>query len=152
MKLPRSLLRFDRDVIEFTHRHGIPILRVALGILFVWFGLLKVLGYSPVAGLVVKTAYFLSPDVALIGMGVLETLIGIGLLAGVAMRAVLFMFFLQMCSTFLTLVTRPDLLFENGNPFVLSVYGEFLAKNIVLIAAGLVIVGSVPKKRESTST
>ena len=120
---------------------------MALGIVFVWFGVLKIVGHSPVAGLVIKTAYFLPPDVALVGMGVLETIIGLGLLTGLAMRLTLALFFVQMCSTFLTVVTRPDLLIERGDPLLLSVHGEFLLKNLVLIAAGIAIVGSVPKSR-----
>lgn len=147
MRMPSALVDFDRAVIDFTRAHSIAILRVTLGIVFVWFGLLKIFGQSPVADVVIKTAYFLPPDVALIGMGVLETLIGLGLLTGIAMRLTLFLFFVQMCGTFLTIVTRPDLLFEHGNPLLLSVNGEFLLKNLVLIAAGLAIVGSVPKAR-----
>jgi putative oxidoreductase len=143
-----ALVRFDRTVIEFTRAHSIPILRMSLGIVFVWFGVLKIVGHSPVADLVIKTAYFLPPNVAVIGMGVLETVIGIGLITGVAMRLTLLMFFVQMCGTFLTIVTRPDLLIEHGDPLLLSVNGEFLLKNLVLIAAGIVIVGSVPKARD----
>jgi len=146
-RIPHALVRFDRAVIEFTRAHSIHILRMALGIVFVWFGVLKIVGHSPVAGLVIKTAYFLPPDVALVGMGVLETIIGLGLLTGLAMRLTLALFFVQMCSTFLTVVTRPDLLIERGDPLLLSVHGEFLLKNLVLIAAGIAIVGSVPKSR-----
>jgi len=142
-----ALVRFDHTVIEFTRAHSIPILRISLGIVFVWFGVLKIVGHSPVADLVIKTAYFLPPNVAVIGMGVLETIIGIGLLTGLAMRLTLLMFFVQMCGTFLTIVTRPDLLIEHGDPLLLSVNGEFLLKNLVLIAAGIAIVGSVPKAR-----
>jgi putative oxidoreductase len=146
-----ALVRFDHTVIEFTRAHSIQILRVTLGIVSIWFGVLKIVGHSPVAGLVIKTAYFLPPDVALVGMGILETIIGIGLLTGIAMRLTLFMFFVQMCATFLAVVTRPDLLIERGNPLLLSVNGEFLLKNLVLIAAGLAIVGSVPKARKRRS-
>jgi uncharacterized membrane protein YkgB len=121
------------------------ILRVALSVVFIWFGALKVLGVSPVADLVVKTAYFLPPHVAVTGIGILEIIIGIGLLTGVAMRLTLLLFFVQMCSTFLTVVMLPHLLYRNGNPFELSVYGEFVIKNLVLIAAGLVIVASMRK-------
>jgi len=146
--MPHVLARFDRDVIEFTRAHSIMILRLSLGIVFVWFGVLKIVGHSPVADLVIKTAYFLPPDVALIGMGILETIIGLGLLTGLAMRLTLFLFFVQMCGTFLTVITRPDLLIEHGDPLLLSVDGEFLLKNLVLIAAGIAIIGAVPKAHE----
>jgi putative oxidoreductase len=147
MRLPEPFLRFDHAVIEFTRNYSVPILRVTLGIVFLWFGLLKIFGYSPVAGLVVRTAYFLPPDVAVIGIGIVEVVIGLGLLSGIAMRVTLLMFFVQMCSTFLTVITQPGMLVQNGNPLLLSIYGEFIVKNLVLIAAGLVIVGSMPKAR-----
>ena len=147
MRLPGPLVRFDHAVIEFTRTYSVPILRATLGIVFLWFGLLKIFGYSPVAGLVIRTAYFLPPDVAVIGIGIVEVIIGLGLLSGVAMRVVLLMFFLQMCGTFLTVVTQPGILVQHGNPLLLSMYGEFILKNLVLVAAGLVIVGSVPKAK-----
>lgn len=147
MQLPKPLARFDHAVIELTRTYSIPLLRISLGIVFVWFGLLKIFGHSPVADLVIKTAYFLKPNVAVVGIGIVETLIGLGLLTGLAMRVTLLLFFLQMCATFLPVVTRPDMLLQNGNPLLLSVDGEFLLKNFVLIAAGLVIVSSLPKAR-----
>jgi uncharacterized membrane protein YkgB len=147
IKLPEPLLRSDHAIIEFTRNYSVPILRVTLGIVFLWFGLLKIFGYSPVAGFVIRTAFFLPPDVAVIGIGVVEVIIGLGLLTGVGMRVTLLMFFVQMCSTFLAVITQPGMLVQNGNPLLLSIYGEFVLKNLVLIAAGLVIVGSVPKAR-----
>ena len=148
MKFPEGLVKFDHALIEGTRRYSIPVLRVALGIVFLWFGLLKVFGVSPVADMVVRTAYFLPPKLALVGMGVLETIIGLGLLSGIAMRFTLALFFIQMLGTFLTVVTRPAMLVQNGNPLVLSVYGEFLLKNLVLIAAGLTIASSIPKAQQ----
>jgi len=145
MKAVALARRVDRAIIDFTRAHGLTVLRIALGIVFVWFGALKIAGHSPVADLVERTAYFLPPRVAVVGIGVLETIIGIGLLARIAMRLTLGLFFVQMCATFLTLITRPDLLIEHGDPLVLSIYGEFLLKNLVLIAAGIAIVGSVHK-------
>jgi len=67
------------------------------------------------------------------------------LLTAMYLRVTLLMFFVQMCATFLTVVMRPDLLFLDHDPLVLSMDGEFVLKNLVLIAAGLVIVGSVRK-------
>jgi len=148
VKFPEGLVKFDHALIEGTRRYSIPVLRVALGIVFLWFGLLKVFGVSPVADMVVRTAYFLPPKLALVGMGVLETIIGLGLLSGIAMRFTLALFFIQMLGTFLTVVTRPAMLVQNGNPLVLSVYGEFLLKNLVLIAAGLTIASSIPKAQQ----
>jgi|GEM_PF-1555337 len=143
-QLPEWIVRLDRQFIGFTRRHSMTVLRVALGVVFVWFGALKIFGVSPVADLVAKTAYFLPPKPTVIGMGVLEVLIGIGLLTAFAIRITMLLFFVQMFATFLTVVTQPHLVFQDSNPLELSVFGEFLAKNLVLIAAGFAIASAVP--------
>ncbi len=58
---------------------------------------------------------------------------------------ILLLLFLQMSGTFLVLVMHPDLSFQNGNVFKLTLIGEFVVKNIVLIAAGLVIGRTVKR-------
>ncbi|MDQ6824949.1 MAG: DoxX family protein [Candidatus Eremiobacteraeota bacterium] len=148
-RIPKRIVRLDRKFIEFTRRYSMTVLRVALGVVFVWFGALKIFGVSPVADLVAKTAYFLPPKPTVFGMGVLEVLIGIGLLTAFAIRVTMLLFFVQMFATFLTVVTQPHLVFQDSNPLELSVFGEFLAKNLVLIAAGFAIVSSVPKTGEN---
>ena len=68
---------------------------------------------------------------------------GLGLLFGVVQRLTLFLFWLQLSGTFLVLVLRPDIAFQGGNPLLLTVEGEFVIKNIVLIAGGIVVGGTV---------
>ncbi len=145
MRVPEWLRRFDNAVIGFVREHSVTMLRITLGIVFVWFGALKILGVSPVADLVAKTLYVLPSHVAVVGMGVVEVIIGLGLLTGWAMRLTLLLFLVQMIGTFLTMVIRPDLVFTDGNPLKLSSNGEFIIKNLVLISAGLVILGTVRK-------
>lgn len=135
--------RVDRRMVWFMTTFGIRILRVCLGIVFVWFGLLKVIGKSPVAELVAQTVYWVSPQAFVPFLGVWEMVVGIGLLCSFATRLVLLLFWLQMAGTLLVLVLRPDMAFQGGNPFLLTVEGEFVIKNLVLIAAGLVVGGTV---------
>ena len=137
--------RFDRAMIAFMTAHGAQLLRVALGVTFVWFGALKVAGLSPVADLVAQTVYWLPPAFFVPFLGWWEIVVGLGLLFGVALRLVLLLFWLQMAGTFLVLVLRPELAFQSGNPLLLTVIGEFVVKNLVLIAAGLVIGSTVPR-------
>lgn len=75
----------------------------------------------------------------------------IGLLIPVAVRLTLMLFWLQMAGTFLTLVILPGRSFDDGNPLFLSVTGEFVIKNLVLIAAGLVIGSTVRRRRDSNA-
>ncbi|HLE77249.1 MAG TPA: hypothetical protein VJA65_02435 [bacterium] len=139
--------RIDNAMIAAMRDYGITALRVALGIVFVWFGALKVLGRSPVGDLVAGTVYWVDPTWFVTFLGAWEMLVGLGLLAGVALRLVLFLFWLQMGGTLLVLVLRPDLAFQDRNPLLLTTTGEFVIKNLVLIAAGLVVGSTVHRLR-----
>ena len=141
--------RLDAWLIQFMQRQGIRVLRVALGIVFVWFGLLKVVGKSPVEDLVARTVYWFPPEFVVPFLGGWEILVGLGLLCAIALRLVLLLFWLQMAGTFLVLILRPDVAFQGGNPLLLTTEGEFVIKNLVLIAGGLVVGGTVQRsKRE----
>jgi uncharacterized membrane protein YkgB len=59
------------------------------------------------------------------------------------MRAVLGLFFLMLIGTFLVLIIQPDVAFKDGNPLLLTVEGEFVIKNLVLLSAGMVIGATV---------
>jgi putative oxidoreductase len=140
----------DRRFVGFLDRWGIPMLRVSLGLVFVWFGALKVARVSPVADLVARTVYWVDPSWFVPVLGVVEVVIGVGLLAGRALRTVLALFWLQMLGTFLVLVIQPEVAFQRGNPFLLTVEGEFVVKNLVLLSAGMV-VGSTVRRRTKPS-
>lgn len=140
----------DSKVIRFMSRYGILLLRLAVAITFVWFGALKVFGRSPVADLVAQTVYWIPPHVFVPVLGYWEVIVGVGLLFGVALRLVLFLFWLQLAGTLLVLVVRPELAFQGGNPLLLTMTGEFVIKNLVLIAAGIVIGSTVPRSRSSS--
>jgi|SRR5437660_833057 len=137
--------RLDAAIIHGMRVYGITLLRIALAIVFIWFGALKIFRVSPVSDLVAQTVYWVPAKFAVPFLGVWEVIIGVGLLAGRALRTILFLMFLQMSGTFLVLVLHPELSFQNGNPFKLTTIGEFVIKNIVLISAGLV-VGSTVKR------
>jgi uncharacterized membrane protein YkgB len=141
--------RIDRAASDFMERYGITILRYALAISFIWFGVLKVIGESPVEDLVKDTIYFMPEDTFFVIIGIWEIIIGIGLLFPVMLRLTLALFFLQMAGTFLSLIILPGRAFQDGNPLLLDVTGEFIVKNLVLIAAGLVIGSTVRRRRES---
>ncbi|MGQ0572485.1 MAG: DoxX family membrane protein, partial [Armatimonadota bacterium] len=96
--------------------YGILLLRVALAITFIWFGALKIIGRSPVADLVAATVYWVKPEVFIPLLGVWEVVVGAGLIARVAVRLVLLLFWLQMAGTFLVLIAHPELAFQSGNP------------------------------------
>lgn len=146
------LQEFDQSVSAFFRRWGIPALRVSVAIVFMWFGALKVFGVTPVTDLVADTVYWFDPDWVVPALGVVEIVVGLGLLFQVAMRAVLGLFFLQMIGTFLVFVLQPEVAFQDGNPLLLTVEGEFVLKNLVLISAGMVIAGTVEVRGASAAS
>lgn len=142
MNVSHAIRALDRRIVAFTRRNGLRLLRLALGVVFVWFGALKIVGASPVASLVADMLPFVPATVAVRGLGILEVLVGAGLITGAAIRVTLGLFFIQMAGTFLILVARAPDAFE-GNPLRLTLLGEFVVKNLVLGAAGMAIAGRV---------
>jgi putative oxidoreductase len=138
--------RIDRKVIGFMSSYAILIIRLSLGIVFVWFGLLKVMGVSPVFDLASHLVYWLPSELFVPLLGIWEMAIGVGLLLGKALRVILSMLFLQLAGTFLVLIILPEAAFQGGNPLFLTTEGEFVIKNLVLIAAGLAVGGTVRYK------
>ncbi len=140
----------DDRVVRFMSAYGLTLLRLALGLVFIWFGALKIVGQSPVGDLVADTVYWLPADPFVRFLGVWEVAIGVGLLLGIALRLVLLLFFLQMAGTFLVLVILPEQAFDDRNPLLLTVLGEFVIKNLVIIATGLVLGSTVRNRLAST--
>jgi uncharacterized membrane protein YkgB len=143
--------RLDQTMIRFMTKYGVRLLRFSLSLVFVWFGLLKVLGRSPVEALIARTVYWLSPDFFIPFLGVWEIVVGLGLWFNVVMRLILLLFWLQMAGTFLVLVLQPDVAFQGGNPLLLTTEGEFVIKNLVLITAGLVVGSTVRRDGDKAS-
>ncbi len=139
--------KLDQFVIGFMSTYSIALLRMALAITFIWFGALKIFNVSPVADLVASTVYWFSPKFFVPFLGVWEVVVGLGLLFRIALRLVIFLFLVQMAGTFMVLLFHPEIAFQSGNPLLLTVTGEFVVKNLVLISAGLVIGSTVRRKQ-----
>lgn len=122
--------------------HGRRILRYALALIFIWFGALKLLDASPANDLIRRTIYWLPPDLFLPILGWWEVAIGVCLLFRPLLRIGLILLFLQMPGTFLPLIVVPEQCFEKF-PFVLTIEGQYIVKNLVLIGAALVVGGTV---------
>lgn len=129
----------DVKVVRFLRRHSLTLLRISLAVVFIWFGALKILDVTPVTDMVAAVVYWVDPSWFVPLLGVFEVFVGVGLLAGVGMRLVLLLFVAQLIGTFLVLVIRPDIAFQDNNPLLLTTEGEFVVKNLVLISAGLTV-------------
>ncbi|WP_353561922.1 DUF417 family protein [Longimonas sp.] len=139
----------DRRIAAWMDRYGRWLLRISIAIVFIWFGGLKVIGMSPAEELVKSTIYFLPADLFYPILAWWEVLIGVTLLWRPLNRVAILLLFLQMPGTMLPLVLLPDVCFTSI-PFGLTIEGQYIIKNLVLISAGLVVGGSV--RRQSTET
>ncbi len=127
-------------VFSWLRIHGKDILRIALGIVFLWFGILKLIGQSPVEDLIASTYSFLPLTPFMIVLGIWEVIIGLGLLANKFLRVILPLMWLQMSGTFFSVVLLPGMFFLHSNPLLLTTEGEFIIKNLVLVAASFVLL------------
>jgi hypothetical protein len=76
------------------------------------------------------------------GLAAWETIIGIGLIFKIYLRTTLLLLFLQMLGTFTPLFLFPSDVFTHF-PFALTIEGQYIFKNIVIISGGLVIGATV---------
>ncbi len=140
--------RIDEAITNWMARYGVLLLRGSLGLVFLWFGVLKFFpGLSPAQGLATRTIETLTfglvpPNVSIVVLAVWETLIGVGLLSGVFMRGTLFLLFLQMFGTITPLFLFPQEVFTVF-PYAPTLEGQYIFKNLVLISAAIVIGATV---------
>jgi uncharacterized membrane protein YphA (DoxX/SURF4 family) len=129
-------------------RYGVLTLRVTLGIVFLWFGMLKFFpGLSPAQTLAVKTidvlAFGLLPSsVGLVLLALLECAIGLGLISGRFIRLTLLLLAFQMVGAASPLFLFPAEVFTQF-PYAPTLEGQYIIKNLVLVSAGIVIGATV---------
>jgi uncharacterized membrane protein YkgB len=131
-------------------RVALPALRISLGLVFGWFGVLKVVGDSPVADLVHATLPWIDQGVLLPVLGWVEIVLGLALLAGQPRRVALVAVAAHLAGTFLVFLQAPAQVMSGGNPLLLTGNGEFVLKNIVLICAALVLLSQTRRRQLAT--
>lgn len=130
--------KIDVRLINLLNRLSMQALRVSLGIIFIWFGALKVFAESPANDLITKTIYWFNPDIFIPVLGIWEMAIGVCLLIPTLTRVGLFLLALQMPGTFLPLILLPEVCFTTF-PFDLTLEGQYIIKNLVLIGAAMAV-------------
>ena len=136
--------KLDKKIIKTLQKIHFPVLQYSLAIVFIWFGALKVIGYSPATDLVIHTVYWFNPTWFVPFLGAWEMLIGMCMLQRRLIRIGLALLVPQMLGTFLPLVLLPHIVY-NGGPLLLTVEGQYIVKNIVLIAAAITVGSEVSK-------
>jgi uncharacterized membrane protein YkgB len=142
---------FDRlDVVITTSlaRVGVPLLRIGLGLVFLWFGALKFFpDLSPAQDLATRTISQLTlgavgPDISLPILATWESLIGLGLLSKRFLRTTLLLLAVQMVGTVTPLVLFPAETFTQF-PYAPTLEGQYIIKNVVLVGAAMAIGATV---------
>jgi len=151
--LKHTIELFELSAINWMHRNGLIFLRISLGIIFFWFGILKYYPrVSPAEDIAINTINrltfnLISPKIILLTLATWEVLIGVGFISGKYLKLTLLLLFSQMLGT-----TAPIFLFPNEVfsiiPYAPTLEGQYIIKNIVLISAGFVIGGNSLKKRK----
>ena len=160
--VPARLEPIDVRITATLARWGVPVLRIGLGVVFLWFGFLKFFpGASPAEALAARTIEVMSfglvgPTVSLPALAAWESLIGLGLLTGRYLRATLLLLALQMLGTLTPLLFFPEETFSIF-PFAPTLEGQYIIKNVVLIGAAMVVGATVrggrlePDPRDTTA-
>lgn len=145
--------RIDRTLTAWMAKYGLSFLRISIGIIFFWFGILKFFeGMSPAQDLAIRTIEVITfgligEKVIIFGLATWEVLIGIGLITKVLFRETLLLLFLQMIGTFLPVFIFPELVF-NIFPHSLTIEGQYIIKNLVIVSAGIVLGATVRGKEQ----
>jgi uncharacterized membrane protein YphA (DoxX/SURF4 family) len=143
-KLPRRLQAIDSAITGWMARCGPELLRISLGIVFLWFGALKFFpNVSPAQELATRTIGVLTggliPDsISLPLLAVWECVIGVGLLLGRGLRAILLLLYAQMLGTLTPIALFPHEVFVRI-PYAPTLEGQYIIKNLVLISGDVPI-------------
>ncbi|MEA4867343.1 hypothetical protein SDC9_61165 [bioreactor metagenome] len=151
----RKIIEIHNLIIEKMGKIGIPLMRVSIGIIFFWFGALKFFdGLSPAQTLAIETIDLMTfgiftEKVIIYGLATWEVLIGIGMLFNLYIKQTIILLFLQMAGTFMPVFLFPGEVF-NIFPYSLTLEGQYIIKNLVVISGAIIIGGKLPKKMVKT--
>ncbi|HSL90044.1 MAG TPA: hypothetical protein VK870_12140 [Ignavibacteriaceae bacterium] len=144
--------KIDNEIASFMQKWGVIALRISLGIIFIWFGVLKTAGISPAEPLVKSTVGwmpFFSTDGWVVIIGWWEVIIGVSFLFQKTIRIAIALLAMQMAGTFMPLIILTEVTFQSGGfPYAPTLEGQYIIKNLLIISAALVIGGTVRKLNE----
>jgi uncharacterized membrane protein YphA (DoxX/SURF4 family) len=136
--------KIDSAITGWMSEHGLKLLRLSIGFIFIWYGAVKFFpGISPAEDLAIRTIQaisfnLISEKTIIITLALWELLIGIGLVLRIFLRETLLLLFLQMIGTFFPIFLFPSEVF-NIFPYSLTIEGQYIIKNIVIVSSGIVI-------------
>lgn len=128
-------------------KHSIPIniLGITIGVVYLWFGILKFFpALSPAEDLAKQTIQALtfglvSPKVSIILLAVWETLIGLALISNVYRKTIIWVTFVHILLTFSPFFLFPEQSFSSL-PYGFTLLGQYIFKNIIIVGALIVLI------------
>lgn len=141
---------FDKTIIHTIRRISIPAARIAIAVIFIWFGMLKVVAHSPANELVDDLLKTMLPNMAvssfIIFFGLFEVAIGMLFLVPRCERLAIFLLIAHMAMTFLPFVFLPGRVWNGA--FQPSLEGQYIIKNIAIIALALGVAAHLHPAKE----
>ncbi len=132
----KFLEKIDFEIIHTLRKLSMPLGRVALFIVFFWFGILKIIGTSPanpmVQDLMHATLPFMSWNVFIVLFSIYEMIIGISFLIPRLERFSIALLMPHMVMTILPLIFLRTMTWQGFLTPTLE--GQYIIKNLVIIA------------------
>jgi uncharacterized membrane protein YkgB len=126
----------DLRIITWLRRAAMPLARVAIFIVYFYFGILKIFNLSPASplafALTEKTIGAANFHLAFLTLAVVECLIGILFLIPKATRLVIPLLLIHMVIVCSPLILVPELAWSH--PFVPTLEGQYIIKNVIIVA------------------
>lgn len=140
----RSVIHLENLIHHQLVEHSVTVLRIAVGAVFLGFGVLKFFpDVSPAESLTTATTHQLTLGLVPAGIGIvaiatLECFIGVSLIAGRWMRAAIWLLAIEFVGILSPIVLLPGRLFAgpHGAP---TLEGQYVLKDVILVGAGMVI-------------
>lgn len=129
---------------QWLTRHAFHLLRISIGIIYVWFGALKyVPQLSPADQLAKDTialmTFGLIPgQLSIVLLAVWETALGVVLIIGWWRKAIFYLLLIHMACTFVPIFFFQQLSFT-ASPYAFTLVGQYIMKNLIIIGAANVL-------------
>ena len=144
-----KLKEIDAALAELFRRYAHGVHRVSLGVLYVWFGLLKPLGHETATSLLAHTIYWGDPEIMVLVLGWWEVVIGLCLMARPLIRIAVYLLTLRLPGILLAFLLEPEILFASF-PLAPTPEGQYLIKGFTLFLATLAIAGYLEERKTAT--
>ncbi|PIR69264.1 MAG: hypothetical protein COU47_04185 [Candidatus Niyogibacteria bacterium CG10_big_fil_rev_8_21_14_0_10_46_36] len=147
----KTLSRYDGAFVRFCKREYVHLLRIALFLVYFWFGFLKAIDLSPahplVQSLFERTIHFMPYDMFYVLFAIFEMVIGILFLMPKLERVALTLLALHLVTTVLPLFLLPETTWQGL--FIPTLEGQYIIKNVLIIAAAIALAATLSPARKT---